>query len=311
MSDGGPVEIPQGLENSGPPSHEEYIPPAESTDESSSVEYGQDSSNDSQESTSEGTGKTGYNPAWTPIFEKIPKPFHEEITPFLSEWDKNFEKVQSQFAPYKSFVDNGVAPEAINNSLQLAQLINANPRLVYDQLGERFGFAGGQGQEEVDDDGEETNSDGEENTDDLGNPLDNPQLKPFIERQQQMEQYLAEQQRMQEERELEQSIQNEWRSIEQSHGSSIPQDIKTEMIQRAIMIADRTGKEPSIKEGYDDYNRFVARIRGQKANNAAPQVFGGNGGLPSSPNGITADMSDQQRVDWIAERARHLNESSN
>lgn len=307
MSDG-PVEIPQGLENSGPPSHEEYIPPAVSSDDNSTEEYGQVSS-DSEENNSEGTGKTGYNPAWKPIYEKIPEPFHKEISPFLSEWDKNFEKVQSQFAPYKSFVDNGIAPEAINNSLQLAQLINANPRLVYDQLGERFGFARGQGQEEVDGEEGEDNEGAEEG--DYGNPLDDPKLKPFIERQQQMEQYLQQKEQEEQERQLDISIQNEWNAIEKSHGSRIPEDIKTEMIQRAIWIADEKGTEPSLKEGYDAYNAFVSRVRGQKANSTAPQVFGGNGGLPSSPNGITAKMSDQERIDYIAERARILNESNN
>lgn len=303
----GAVEIPQGLENEGPPSHSEYIPPVVSAEPSTET-FGQEPVG-TEGSNSEGTGnKTGHNPAWNPIFEKIPEPFHKEITPYLSDWDKNFEKVQSQFAPYKSFVDQNVSPEAINNSLQLAQLINANPRLVFDQLGARFGFNSGQGQEEV---GGDEDDPQDQETDPIDNPLDDPRLKPFIERQQQMESYLQQQQQKEDEQRLNQSIQQEWQNIEKSHGSPIPQDIKAEMIKRAIWIADNNGSEPDLKAGYDDYNAFVTRVRGQKANNTAPQVFGGNGGLPSSPNGISADMSDQQRIDYIAERARILNESNN
>lgn len=297
MTDG-PVEIPQGLENDGPPDHEEYIPPAPIQEQEV------DSSSNSDSVENEGTGNTtGGNPAWSPLLEKVPAPFHNEITPFLSEWDKNFEKVQSQYAPYKQIIEQGIKPEDINNSLQLAQLINANPRLVYDQLAQRFGYNSGQGHEE---DTNEDDPDDDEDENNFTNPMDNPQLRPYIEQQQQMAEYLERQQAEQRERQLDNEIQQEWNAIEKSHGSSIPQDIKSEMIRRAVWIADQKGTEPSLKEGYDDYNAFVTKIRGQKANNSAPQVFGGNGGLPSTPQGIHGDMTDEERRDYIAKRAEFL-----
>lgn len=303
------VEIPQGLENDGPPDHEEYIPPAvpqqETSQETDNNSQGYVPSGDSNDS--EGTGNTGGNPAWTPLLEKIPTPFHDEIKPFLSEWDSNFNKVQSQFAPYKPIIEQGIKPEDINQSLQLARLLSANPRLVYDQLAERFGFNSGQGREE--ETNEEDPEDNEENN--FDNPMDDPRLAPFIQQQQQMAEYLQQQQAIQQEQQLQQEIQQEWQSIEKAHGSPIPQDIRAEMIQRAIFIADQKGTEPSLKEGYDSYNAFVNKVRGQKANNTAPQVFGGNGGLPSTPQGITGDMSDEDRINYIAERARILAQNQN
>lgn len=307
MSAGIP-EIPQGLENQGPDDHQEYIPPATVTEDNSGAGEGfETSGNVGNGSDSTDTG-TGYNPAWSPLLEKIPTPFHEEIRPFLSDWDKNFNKVQSQYAPYKTFVDNQVAPESIENSLKLAQLINANPRLVYEQLGERFGFASGQGQNEV----EETNEEDNEFSDgDFTNPLENPALKPYIERQEQMIAWVEQQEAQKQEFAIQQEIQNEWSQIESTHGSPIPQNVKTEMIKRAIFIADAENREPNIIDGYNDYNRFVAQVRGQRANNTAPQVFSGNGGVPSTPTGITGDMTDEQRINYIAERAKSLNQNTN
>lgn len=309
MSDQVP-EIPQGLENDGPPDHSEYIPPAPSPEPQA-----QDNQNNVPETQrSAGTGDNDsdsdnsdikFNPAWNSLLDKIPTPFHKEVAPFLKKWDSDYNSVQSQFAPYKPLIEQGVTPDSIQNSLRLAQMIQANPRAIYDELGQRFGFAtpSGQGQE-VDEDDEE-----DENTDGIENPLDNPALAPYIERQQQMEQYLAEQERHRYEQELDREIQNEWNQIEKNHGSPIPQEIKAEMVRRSLWVADQKGDgyEPKLIDGYNDYNNWVNRVRAQKANNSAPEVFNGTGGVPSTPNGITADMTQEQRVAYIAERAKALN----
>lgn len=299
MSDQMP-EIPQGLENDGPPDHSEYVPPAPEPEVNS-----QNSAPEVQRT--EGTGddeSEKFNPAWNPLLEKIPTPFHKEVAPYLKEWDSNYNKVQSQVTPFKPFIEQGVTPESIQQSLRLAQMIQANPRAIYDELGNRFGFAtSGQGQEVDEDDDED------EDTDGIDNPLDNPALAPILQRQQQMEEYLAEQVRVQQERELDQQIQNEWQSLEKKHGSPIPQDIKAEMVRRSLWIADQKGEnyEPRIEDGYNDYNAWVNRVRAQKANNSAPEVFNGTGGVPSTPTGITGDMTDEQRIAYIAQRAAALN----
>lgn len=78
------------------------------------------------------------NPAWGEILDKTPAALHPMMTPVFEKWDKNFQDVQTKYAPYKDYVDQGVAPETINQSLQIMRLLNENPRAVFDQMVETF-----------------------------------------------------------------------------------------------------------------------------------------------------------------------------
>lgn len=78
------------------------------------------------------------NPAWGEILDKTPSALHPMMTPVFEKWDKNFQDVQTKYAPYKEFVEQGVTPETIQQSLQITRLLNENPRAVYDQMVETF-----------------------------------------------------------------------------------------------------------------------------------------------------------------------------
>src|SRR5690349_15512817 len=88
----------------------------------------------------EETKEVKLNPAWNAVLEPLPQEFHKQVMPKLQEWDDNFAKVQSDFAPYKPLLDNNVRFEDIQKAFSLVDLINSNPRAVWDQLGQRFGF---------------------------------------------------------------------------------------------------------------------------------------------------------------------------
>lgn len=103
----------------------------------------------------QGTDSAG-NPAWKPFFEAIPQEYHEKVTPLLREWDKGvndrFQKVHSEYEPYKPFIGQ-YKPEDINWGLQLAQVVQSDPRKLWDTLGEHYGYfkeISGQGQQEPD-----------------------------------------------------------------------------------------------------------------------------------------------------------------
>jgi hypothetical protein len=89
----------------------------------------------------------GVNPAWNDVINYIPEEERAKVIPKLQEWDNNFAKVQSDFAPYKPLLEHKVSMEEVSRAFQFAQLVNTNPRAVYDELGQRFGF--GQGQQQV------------------------------------------------------------------------------------------------------------------------------------------------------------------
>ena len=81
------------------------------------------------------------NPAWQPVLDKLPGPYQELIKPHFAEWDKNFQKVQESYNPWKQFAEAGVTPEAVMESLQLRQLAGSEQgiRQIYDNIVEQFG----------------------------------------------------------------------------------------------------------------------------------------------------------------------------
>src|SRR5689334_20171121 len=100
------------------------------------------------------------NPAWNDVLNFIPEDKRPEVLPKLKGWDDNFAKVQSEYAPYKPLLENKVTMDDVQRAFAFANLVNTNPRALYDELGQRFGF--GQGQQQVNNQ-EEDNEDEDEN----------------------------------------------------------------------------------------------------------------------------------------------------
>lgn len=267
-----------------------------------------------EENQQEQTQEVKLNPAWNEVLEPLPQEFHKQIMPKLQAWDDNFAKVQSEYAPYKPLLENKVPFENIQKAFQLVDLINSNPRAVYDSLGQRFGFNTGQGQQQIEDNNEP-------DPQDVGNPADqefditkHPQ---FIALQQQVEQFNQFQQnqmnavqQQQEEARIQQEIDGEFRALEAKTGP-LAQDVKAEIIRRAVAIGDARGDGTFlIEEGYQDYANWVQKVRNSRANNTAPKVMPGNGGQPNQKKSY-GQMTDDERVDRIALMAQKLAEGQN
>lgn len=78
------------------------------------------------------------NQAWNPLLEKLPSGLHNLVTPTLKEWDRNYsesiQKVHSQYAGYKPFLDQQVDPDAINNALLISNALDNDPQGLISQL---------------------------------------------------------------------------------------------------------------------------------------------------------------------------------
>lgn len=255
------------------------------------------------------------NPAWKEVYDLLPTEFHPLIQPKLKGWDDNFAKVQSQFAPYKPLVERGVPYEAIQTSMDFANLVNSNPRAVWDELGKRYGFSG-QGQQQVEeDDLEGEDEDSTENG--MFEPQDlskNPQFAQLQQAYQALEQRLqAEDQAKQEYAEQQaavQEINSEWAAIESKTGK-LPEEVRTEILRRSVILGDLRGDgNYSLTEGYNDYANFVSKVRNTRANNTAPDVMPGNGGLPKAGKPM-GKMDESEFVDHIAQMAKALAEGNN
>lgn len=254
------------------------------------------------------------DPNWQSILDQIPPEFHERVLlPKFKEWDQNFAKVQSDYAPYKPLLENNVPFDNIQKAFQLAELLNSNPKAVYDELGNRFGFNSGQGQQQVEDNEEQ------EDQQDIGNPnaqFDITKHPQFVELQNVVNQLTsglsAQQQAVQnqqEEARVQQEINTEFATLESRVGK-LPDNIKAEIMSRAVRIGDARGDGNFfIEDGYKDYVQFANFIRNSRANNTAPDVMPGNGGMPQQKMKY-GEMSDEQRVDAWAEMARKIAEGN-
>jgi len=262
----------------------------------------------SNASVDESNNEVKPSPAWQKVLDVLPSEFHKQILPEFDKWDKNFAEVQSKFAPYKPLVDNNVTFEDIQNSFKLAEMINVNPRAIYDELGKRFGFANveqGLQQIEAQQNQEPAPHELGEEFPDISKHPQFVQLQQMVNNfQQSFEQNQLQQQQYAVQRQAEQEINTEWQQLESKLGRQLPEDVKTEIINRAVIIGDRTGNY-SVEAGYTDYANFVNRVRNSRANATAPTVLSGNGGIPVPQNNI-GKMSREERVDYIASYAENL-----
>lgn len=238
------------------------------------------------------------NPYWEKVLNEIPSEFHGRITPTFKEWDDNFSKVQSQYAPYKQLVERNVPYEQIDKSLQLAQLLSTNPELVYQELHNRFGQQSEQGQQENEDEDDDFESD-EPQAYDLEK---DPRWIAQQEQLQAMQNFFMSQQQAQMDQEIETEIDNEFTALEQQIGRKLDEDERVEVINRSIYLADKEGPNavPDLAKGYEAYNAFVSKVRNTRPNNTAPDVLSGNGGHAIPPSRLKSTNSEE-RINYIAE----------
>lgn len=248
-----------------------------------------------------------YNPAWQEMMGAVPESLHPLITPHLKKWDDNFSQVQSRYAPYKPLLEKNIPYENIDRALQLAQIMNSQPELVYQELHNRYGQQSEQGQQENE------NEEQEEFEDDVNQTQYDLESDPrWIAQTQQlqaMQQFLQDQYQKEQDSILETEINNEWAALETSAGTKFDDDTRTEIINRAIAIADRDNSEPDLAKGYQSYQAFVSKVRNERANNTAPDVMGGSGGLPVQKVNY-GKMSPNDRQNKIAAMVQALAEGN-
>lgn len=252
-------------------------------------------------------GASKGHPAWDEYLKDIPEQFRPQVTPAFEKWDKDFQKVQSRFAPYEKFTQH--QPEELEAAMQVAQYLRTNPRALYDNLAERFGFNNAdedQGQSEEEDDlfGFDDNSDKDDSIE------NNPRFREVTEQLQAMQQFIQQQAEQQQQAEITAQAQREteesFAHIEKSINRNLSNAEKSEIIKRTVMIGDANGgKNYDLIEGYKDFAKFANSIRNQPSkNDTAPAVLSGSGGLPVKNKD---DLSFDQKFDGYAAQIAALN----
>jgi hypothetical protein len=93
-----------------------------------------DTTDVSQDSTPEVAEPTKAHPAHEKLLSELPEAWHDKVKPHLQEFDRNVQQQLEKFSPYKQFVEDGIDPSYITQSMQLAQAIAADPLTVHENL---------------------------------------------------------------------------------------------------------------------------------------------------------------------------------
>lgn len=235
--------------------------------------------------TTEQQSSSGGNPAWAPLKEKLGLNFGL-VENDLKEMDRaaqsRIESVNQQYAPFKALVDQGYTPQAIQQALQVAQMIETNPVAFNERYQEYLRVKGHlpttPGEvlqaEELEEDAEN----GETPTD----LSKDPALIQLREEQANMRAWVQQQQREQLVVQESAKLDVETANLRTSHPELTDEDVK-DITRQAAAIAVTTGKVPSLEEAAASFIATRNRILSQpRAGDSAPRLLPTSGGVPSA-----------------------------
>jgi hypothetical protein len=261
-----------------------------------------DSGNQSQQESS-------VNPNWNEALELLPDEFlKNKLIPVFTKWDNNnnsrFEKVQqdySRFDPYKPLVENNVPIEEIQLAWQLRNEISNNPQTVFERLAQHLGVdvAGllngeqGQGLEEENPEG----------------TVNDPRIAEIQRVQELQNAYLAQQMQREEaiqQQQWETQTYNETKAELDKLTETYGNFDRNRVVQEALWVSERTGQPVNLEAGVKSLRSFEDDVRKNSANNSAPNVFSGTGGLAS---GIidTSKMTEDEVIALSVARMKAKN----
>jgi hypothetical protein len=234
-----------------------------------------------------------FNQAWKPLLDKVPSQFHNMIAPDLKQWDRSYneglQKVHSQYAPWKPFIEQQVAPEDVNNALLIYNAMNEDPQALIGQLIEYYKY-------QLPQQGEQGQGDPQQQEpDDEGIPFDITQ-HPEFQRMAQLVELLGQNTLQQNEQILsqqaEEQLDQEFTQAKQKHGDFDETWVAQMMYVQGVDIDTAVqAYQQHIQQAIQSY-----RSPGQNA----PVMMGGGGGLPSQQTPV-GRMSDADRKKLVAE----------
>lgn len=256
--------------------------------EGQGTETGEENESVAQETTEESTGGGNkLNPAWEGLLGVVPSQLHSQVTPFLSQWDKNYQeglqKVHSQYEPYKPYLEQ-YKPEDIDYALKVIGAIENDPASVAKALQE---YAG-QGKEE------ETPSEqqGQVNENEEDDPiLNHPKFKEVSQMVEAMAQLLVQQGQSQKEIEEDKALAAELTSLKTELG-----EFEEEWVLARAAANPDIPLEEHVK-AYLDHEKKIL----EKARKPGPKVLNGGGRAPDNQLDVKS-LPDKDRRALIVQQ---------
>lgn len=242
-----------------------------------------------------GGAGTGGNPAWQPFLEVVPQDLHDKVTPLLQQWDQGvnqrFEKVHSEYAPWKQYMDAGVTPDQVNMALGVLNTIQENPEYVYKSLAEFHKF----GQEPA---GQQGANNGQGQGEPEGQEFRDPRYDTLEHQFKQVAEVLLAQQEQAVNAQEDAELDNQLKELRKTHGDYDEDYVLAKM--QAGMDA-----ESAVKE----FQAFMQRVSSQ-----GPKPFsflGGNSGGVPGTNTDVRKLSDAQARQAAMQMLQHAAHEKN
>lgn len=225
----------------------------------------------------------GGNPAWNDVLQYVPEDKRQEVVPRLQEWDKNYQEVQQQLAPWKEFVDSKVDPETAQLGLNVLTTIENNPQAAYDAIGKHLGISSKEAKEVVQDVQKDI-----EAGQDSSSGISKEQFEQLKKTTDAMAQILVANRQQEEINQEEQALDQELSALKKNKGDFPEEEIVMRMLHLGL----------NAEEAYDHYAQFEENLF--KSRKQAPRVLSGGGQVPQ-PHVKVTELDRKGTKDYVAQ----------
>lgn len=210
---------------------------------------------------------SGVNPAWNDVLSILPEQFHDAVTGHFKNWDtsanQRIESVNSQlkeFEAYKPFLEHGINPDELQQSLRVFYEVQNNPENVFNALRDAYKF--GMTEETSEEETEESSFD----------ITQHPEYQKLQQNLQTVTEVVYNDVKAKQDAQEDMALEKELSQLEKDHGNFDTEYVLTKMMNGA------TGEQ-----AVQAYKELVGRLAPQPF---APSVLsansGGGTGLPSN-----------------------------
>ena len=244
---------------------------------------------ETEEVDAEDSADSSGNPAWSELYDVLPKSLHGMVEPVIAKWQSGVDSQFEKFSPYKKFAESGVNPDVIEASMELARQVASNPKSVYDELAERYGWqqANAMVQEAV-----ENVEELADNSDDIfGDDQSSAELKALKAELDSLKVNLQSRDDAAQQQALNDEIEESLASLASEHG-----EIDSEaIVRRAMLLADDypdASMQQLLSAGFEQYNSELDKMRTMAKK--APKVAGGSANkVPAAPVKVLNTREDR------------------
>ena len=237
------------------------------------------------------------HPAYDGLLAELPEAWHNKVIPHLQEQDRNFQQQLEKFTPFKEFIDNGLQPDIIRDSLRLADVALNDPVYLYRTLAENLRQQGLlEEADAVEEQADAIEEDGDENYE------LNPAIKKEFEARDQL---ISKQQEYLDNIQFEAEVAKEQEVLgEQLNDLNARYDISPELQNRILGLMEiqlERGEDATIYTAARELAEITGiryNEKGQLPSQPAPNVMGSSGGnaIPTTPLTIPKDFRDKKNM---------------